>query len=131
MKFEKEHFNYHGGYLTYEGDCGKFNAYFEEPCHPSRLGMRKDAFVARFKYSGYARFRDFLIKNFDVEEYFQLTDRNGENLAPLTALETKGFVSDNALKALKARNKAGANYPLTLEGFNQMIQDDVEKHYAA
>lgn len=69
-KFDKSKFNYHGGYLTYEGK-----------------------FIARFKYRGGAKmgpFKSFLIKNFTVEEYFVAYDE-GRGLPPLKILETKGF----------------------------------------
>jgi len=125
-KFVKEDFNYSGGYLTYIGDQGQFNEYYQEPCHPTRLGMRKDAFVARFKYGGgSAHFKAFLIKNFTVEEYFGLTSRKaigGQDLAPLTALETKGYLSPNARKSIKHHNEYnGTDFPLTLQGFEDTI----------
>lgn len=69
-KFDKSKFNYHGGYLTYDGK-----------------------FVARFKYRGGAKmgpFKSFLIKNFTVEEYFAIYNE-GRGPAPLQILEAKGF----------------------------------------
>ena len=58
--------------------------------------------VARFKYMN-ARvsakdFIKFLVKNFEVEEYLNLL-RAG--VAPLTILETKGYVSYNMRQLIK------------------------------
>lgn len=79
-KFVKEQFNYDGMYLTYGQD-------------------RK--FVARFKYAGgdKAGFLSFLIKNFDVEEYFALREAGQ---APAAILEAKGYVQASVKKILKA-----------------------------
>ena len=74
--FNKTEFNFDGMYLTYGQD-------------------RK--FVARFKRGGMAAFKNFLVKNFSVEEYFALT----EDLAPIEILATKGFVTPNTAKILK------------------------------
>jgi hypothetical protein len=46
-------------------------------------------------------------------------------MAPLKVLETKGYVSPNVAKILKRRG-----YPMTLEGMNQMIDDDIAKRNA-
>ena len=78
--------------------------------------------VARFKYGGMVAFKKFLRENFTVEEYFQLLD---SGMAPLTVLETKGYVSPNAAKILKMRG-----YPVTREGLSRMIEDDIA-HRAA
>lgn len=79
-------------------------------------------FVARFKYGGLVSFKKFLRDNFTVEEYFDLLD---SGMAPLKVLETKGYVSPNVAKILKRRG-----YPMTLEGMNQMIDDDIAKRNA-
>ena len=68
-RFEKEKFNYHGGYLTYNGE-----------------------FVARFKYRGLAltkaQFQRMLIKHYTPEEYFaRLKDRE----SPLGIFEQDGI----------------------------------------
>ena len=52
-----------------------------------------------------------------VEEYFDLLE---SGMAPLKVLETKGYVSPNVAKILKMRG-----YPMTLEGMNKMIEDDI------
>ena len=71
MKFNKDGFDYHGGYLTYGTD-------------------RK--FVARFKYRGgvgKAAFVRLLTKYYTIEDYFdKLKDK-----APLKILMDDGFVS--------------------------------------
>lgn len=60
-------------------------------------------FVGRFKYGSPGasanHFVKFLIKNFTVEEYFGLLD---SGMTPVKALETKGFISYNVAKAMKA-----------------------------
>lgn len=75
-KFEKSNFDYHGGYLTYQGK-----------------------FVARFKHvpSNRADFVSFLIKNFSVEEYFAARDRGN---APGTILANKGHIPKHIRKWL-------------------------------
>jgi hypothetical protein len=73
MKFYKDGFHYHGGYLTYGSD-------------------RK--FVARFKHRGGVGKADFvrlLCKYYTQEEYFARV----ANEAPLRILENDGFVSFN------------------------------------
>ena len=80
-KFIKENFNYDGMYLTYGSD-------------------RK--FVARFKYVKFAgAFKSFLIKNFNVDEYF---DAYASGQSPLDILEAKGFMTPQAKKLCKQNN---------------------------
>ena len=70
-------------------------------------------FIARFKYGRkpYKTWINFLVKNFTVEEYLRLIDhKNPEHVAPLTALETKGFVSPNKAKVAKRDDKVVAFY---------------------
>ena len=74
-------------------------------------------FVARFKNGGMVAFKKFLRDNFTVEEYFGLLE---DGMTPLKVLETKGYVSPNVAKILKMRG-----YPMTLEGRNKMIEDDI------
>ena len=79
-------------------------------------------FVARFKYGGMVAFKKFLRDNFTVEEYFGLLDTG---MAPLKVLETKGYVSPKVARILKMRG-----YPMTLEGMNKMIKDDIARRAA-
>jgi hypothetical protein len=74
-QFIKQNFDYSDGWLTYRTDI-----------------KTRPEFVARFKYnkSDKPSFLKFLIKNFTVDEYRDLT--NKLNLAPLQALATKGYV---------------------------------------
>lgn len=92
-KFDKTKFNYHGGYLNYAGSYegqptyGEF--YGADKCHPTRINMPKEAFIARFKYSGpftKAVFVKELIKNFTVEEYVAAIEAGK---APLQILREK------------------------------------------
>lgn len=99
MKFDKDLFQYDGMYLKYNG-----------------------RFVARFKRGGMASFKSFLVKNFTVEEYFDLYDRS---LSPIDILETKGYVSPQVARILKSRG-----YPMTLAGRDQMIRDDIARRAA-
>jgi len=99
-KFDNKRFDYDGMYLKYDGK-----------------------FVARFKYGGMVSFKKFLRDNFTVEEYFDLLEN--QDLPPLKVLETKGYVSPNVAKILKRRG-----YPMTLEGMNQMIDDDIARRAA-
>ena len=71
MKFDKQAFHYHGGYLTYGAD-------------------RK--FVARFKHRGPCGKSDFirlLTKYYTQEDYF---GRREKDVAPLQILMDDGFV---------------------------------------
>lgn len=122
MKFIREDFEYHGGYLMYLGDCGEHNDFYGEDAHPTRVGKRRDKFVARFKYastSSKGPWITFMIKNFTVEEYFGRLDA-GET--PLGILESKGFILSHVKKMLKR-----GGYPVTQEGLTQMIKDDMRE----
>ena len=99
-KFVNKNFDYNGMYLKYDG-----------------------RFVARFKYGGLVAFKKFLRENFTVEEYFDLLENKG--MAPMKVLETKGYVNPNVAKILKMRG-----YPMTLEGMNKMIDDDIARRAA-
>jgi len=72
-------------------------------------------FVARFKSGGAGIFMTFLRKHFTVEEYFARLDA-GES--PLEIAESKGFVSANLRKVLRA-----GGYPTTQQGVEQMRAD--------
>lgn len=100
-KFTKENFNWDGMYLTYGSE-------------------RK--FVARFKHRGgdCASFTNFLIKNFTVEEYFDLTEK--QNVLPLKALENKGYVSPTVKKILK-----NSGFPPTREGVNMFFEAQAKR----
>ncbi|WP_213740415.1 hypothetical protein [Bradyrhizobium sp. dw_411] len=88
--FDKSKFTFYGGYLEYE-----------------------KRFVARFKYAraNAAGFRAFLIKNFEVEEYFA---RHQAGEAPLHILESKGYVLGHIRKWL-----IEAGLPPTPEGWRE------------
>jgi hypothetical protein len=74
--FIRNKFNFFGGYLNYD-----------EEGH----GIVSHRFVARFKYNKgrKARFLTFLIKNFTVEEYFEMLEV--QKMTPIAILETKGY----------------------------------------
>ena len=93
-KFDKSKFTFHGGYLEYTG------TYEGQPicdqvapnCLPSRVGMPKELFIARFKYNGpftKAKFLKELIKSFTVEEYVEARKKEGAEGAPLEILKNK------------------------------------------
>ena len=103
-RFDNKRFYYNGEMLFYQVP-----------------GEELKRFVARFKHGGMVSFKKFLRDNFTVEEYFDLL----ENQAPLKVLETKGYVSPKIAKILKMRG-----YPMTLEGMNQMIDDDIARRAA-
>lgn len=108
-KFNREDFSYHGGYLMYEGDAGRFNEYYGDDAHPTRVGSRKSLFVARFKYSSAdkGRFLTFLIKNFSVEEFFAAVNAPNPNnpwnnpFSPAPVLAAKGYISSTIRKGMK------------------------------
>lgn len=104
--FVNKNFDYNGEYLFYRVPGEEFKR-----------------FVARFKYGGMVSFKKFLRDNFTVEEYFDLLEN--QDLPPLKVLQTKGYVSPKVAKILKQRG-----YPMTLEGMNQMIDDDIARRAA-
>lgn len=79
-KFDSTKFNFDGMYLSY-GEARRF--------------------VARFKYTkDSAAFKSFLVKNFEVDEYFGLLENC--RIPPLKALESKGYVSPTVKRVLKS-----------------------------
>lgn len=95
--WDKEAFNYSGGFLTYNR-----------------------AFVARFKYSkDWGTFKTFLIKNFTPAEYF---DRLGSGDSPLGILGSKGYVPTHVKKYLVAHG-----YEPTVAGMKAWSQDSVAR----
>ena len=100
--FVNKNFDYNGEYLFYRVPGEEFKR-----------------FVARFKYGGMVAFKKFLRDNFDVNEYFDLLE---SGMAPLKVLETKGYVSPTVGRILKERG-----YPVTLEGRDKMIEDDIAR----
>jgi len=125
-QFNNKNFQFDGMYLNYAGPFDGQRTYEEvhglDNIHPSRIGMPREAFIARFKTGGMVAFKKFLRENFTVEEYLALLD---SGLAPIQALETKGYVSPNVAKILKLRG-----YPMTLEGRKQMINNDIARKAA-
>ena len=79
-------------------------------------------FVARFKRGGKATFLTFLVKNFTVEEYFGRLEA-GET--PLKILESKGYLLPHIKKLLKT-----TGYEVSVAGFKQYIEDQVDRRYA-
>ena len=71
--FNKEQFDFFGGYLTYDLQNGERNA-----------------FIGRFKYnrSLKGRFVTFLKNNFTVSEYLGYLETG---MTPLAVLQSKGF----------------------------------------
>ena len=96
-KFNRDDFTYHGGYLEYKGPYEGQPTYDEvygaDKIHPSRIGMPKELFIARFKYSGSpitkAKFLTELIKSFTVEEYVEARSKDGIDSSPLQILANK------------------------------------------
>ena len=72
-------------------------------------------FVARFKRGGRASFLSFLVKYFTVEEYFHKLEV--EKIAPLTILQSKGYLQPHIKKWLKE-----AGFPVTPQGYRMLIQ---------
>ena len=92
-QFDKTKFDYHGGYLTYEGTYEGQPKYDElwPDCHPSRRGKPVELLVGRFKYSGApitkARFlKELLKQEISVEDYAAKIE-NGKT--PVDILEEK------------------------------------------
>ena len=102
-QFSKENLNDSNGWLSY-GPERKFVANF------SKRGGGKATFVKS------------LIKNFTVEEYFEMLDANK---SPLGIVETKGYVLPHIKKWLKERG-----LPQTQAGLTMMIQQNIAKRAA-
>lgn len=102
-KFVKEQFESFGGYVHYRTVAGE------------------QKFVARFKHQPGAKgsFITFLIKNFEVEEYFARLEA-GES--PLPIVETKGYLLPHIKRWLK-----DGGYPVNQIGFKQYIHDRIAK----
>jgi hypothetical protein len=111
-KFTKENVLQDGAYLYYAPN-GIMTPW----------GERK--FIARFKHAkdGAGSFKTFLIKNFTVEEYFAEYDAG---VAPLKIVEEKGYLLPHIKTWLKRDG-----YPVTKAGFEQYIQDGIDKRKAA
>jgi len=76
-KFIKEDFEWDGMYLMYSGpyEGSKTMDEVHPNCHPSWIGKRKPAFIARFKYGPYKPWKawvNFLVNNATVEQYLEL-----------------------------------------------------------
>tara|TARA_B100001094_G_C17556970_1_gene496500 strand:- start:63 stop:401 length:339 start_codon:yes stop_codon:yes gene_type:complete len=100
-KFQKDQFRWDGTYLHYMGRHTKSVNWDElyPDCHPSNVGVNKMEFIARFKYGRkpYKTWINFLVKNFTVEEYVELTKNchMSNGMTPLAAMKSKGFKEPN------------------------------------
>lgn len=65
--------------------------------HPDGLAT-PGKFIGRFKRGGRAHFISFLVKNFEVEEYF---DALATFKAPLPALQSKGYLQAHVQKWMR------------------------------
>ena len=127
-QFDKEKFHYHGGYLmyhgTYEGQPTYDEVYGKDKIHPSRIGMPVELFIARFKYVFFqGAFKNFLVKNFTVEEF---AEGYKAGKSPLTMLEEKGFMTPQAKKLCKQNGMKP-----TQENYKICIQALAEARMAA
>ena len=124
-QFDKTKFSYHGGYLmyngTYEGQPTYEEVYGKDKIHPSRIGMPVELFIARLKYVFFqGAFKNFLAKNFTVEEY-ATRYKNGES--PLTMLEEKGFMTPMAKKLCKQNGMKPTqeNYKICIHAMSERM----------
>ncbi len=111
--FNKDDFIWDGMYLMYCGDAGEMTEYYEQPCHPTREGMIKAQFIARFKYGSkpWKTFVNALVKHFTVEEYLRLS----EETSPVQALNSKGILTPQQKKMCR-----NAGVPATIEAYNKI-----------
>ena len=75
--------------------------------------------IWQLDHTGYEDFADFIRNNFTVDEYFTRMDA-GE--APLTVVKSKGYLLPHVKTWLQEDG-----YPITSEGFKQMIEDQKTK----
>ena len=94
--FNKDDFQFDGMYLMYGGNQGEVGRTYGEiygvdKCHPSRVNMTKEMFIARFKYGrkNWKTWVNFIVKNFTVEEWHNLATE--QNLTPVDIMQGKGF----------------------------------------
>jgi len=117
MNFDKDKFNWDGMYLPYEGEQGVYTTYYGENgerCHPTRFGLPKAAFIARFKYNrAWKSWVNFMVKNFTVEEYLGALERDE---SPLNIMMGKGYLEPHMRKQCR-----DAGYPATVEGWHEMV----------
>tara|TARA_R110000803_G_scaffold164202_1_gene227921 strand:- start:71 stop:445 length:375 start_codon:yes stop_codon:yes gene_type:complete len=122
-KFIKECFTYEGGYLMYRGPYPASKTYDEvhgiDNIHPSRIGMQREVFIARFKYKGVvtkATFLKELIKNHTVETYLGTLDETGSPLCILSEANPTWYAK--LLSIYKAKN-AKRPYGKRLSSYNK------------
>lgn len=107
--FDKELFNYHGGYLTYTGKHTLSKNFEEvynvERLHPDNVGRHVDTFIARFKYNQrpWKKWVNFICKNFTCEEWVNLVE---SGMAPSEIIESKGYFDETTVRCLKGRVKS-------------------------
>lgn len=92
MKFVKSEIQNNAGWLSYQGKL----------IARVRIPRNRGPFIT------------FLVKHFEVEEYFE----KAKDLAPAKVLETKGYVSSVVKKILK-----DAGYPQNQFGFKLYVKD--------
>ena len=102
MKFNKDNFEYFGGFLTYlpEGNQNELADPFGENA--------KSIFIARFKYNGPVKKHHFItaLKNhFTVEEWVELMEKHDQ--CPTTVVDSKiPNWSKNIIEKWQARQEA-------------------------
>jgi len=107
--FDKELFNYHGGYLTYTGKHTLSKNFEEvynvERLHPSNVGRHVDTFIARFKYNQrpWKKWVNFICKNFTCEEWVTLAE---SGMSPSEIIESKGYFDETTVRCLRGRVKS-------------------------
>ncbi len=107
--FDKELFNYHGGYLTYTGKHTLSKNFEEvynvERLHPDNVGRHVDTFIARFKYNQrpWKKWVNFICKNFTCEEWVNLAE---SGMTPSEIIESKGYFDETTVRCLKGRVKS-------------------------
>jgi len=106
--FQKELFNYHGGYLTYTGKHSLSKNFEEvyglENLHPSNVGRHVDTFIARFKYNQrpWKKWVNFICKNFTCEEWVSLAQTG---MCPTDIIESKGYFDETTVRVLRGSVK--------------------------
>ena len=106
--FDKELFNYHGGYLTYTGKHTLSKNFEEvynvERLHPDNVGRHVDTFIARFKYNQrpWKKWVNFICKNFTCEEWVRLAETG---MCPTEIIESKGYYDETTVRCLRGSVK--------------------------
>jgi len=116
-RFTTDNLRIEGTNLIYMPDG--YNTPYTDRHVVARFGGTQQGAIWQLDHTGYESFADFIRNNFTVEEYF---DHIAAGEDPLTAAKGKGYLLPHVKIWLQEDG-----YPITSEGFKQMIEDQTAK----